>query len=87
LGQIQPVFLERNLKRMKNIRDANQFEVENGLKIWQLPPTNKIVYTEGTCDVIYYKRKTQLSIDDEFTIDLKAALEMDSSILKRRRLI
>jgi len=29
-------------------------EIENGLMMWQLPHSNKLVYKEGTCDVIYY---------------------------------
>ena len=51
----------------------------------QLPQTNKLIFEEGTEDIIHYKRKTPLSIEDEFINNIRAVLDFNLSI-KRPRL-
>jgi len=51
---------------MKKSRSAENFFIENGLVLRQLPFTKKIQFEEGTEDVIIYRhRKTSLELDDE----------------------
>ena len=69
---------------MKKIRDPADFEVENGLQMWQLPH-RKLVYKEGTEDIFHYRRKTGLNIDQEFLTNRRAVLDMDAT-LKRRKI-
>lgn len=70
---------------MKTMReDYSQFEIENGLIMRQLPHTKKLVYSEGTEDLMYYHRKTPLQLDDEFLLNHKSVLDMEQA-LKRRK--
>ena len=43
----------------------------------QLPHTNKLTFEEGTEDIIHYKRKTPLSIEDEFINNTRAVLDFN----------
>jgi hypothetical protein len=58
--------MDRDLERMKKIRHGENFQIENGLVMRQLPFSKKILYEEGTEDVlIYRRRKTNLEVDEE----------------------
>jgi hypothetical protein len=44
------------------------------------------VFLEGTEDVIYFKRKSSLSVEDEFLMDYKSQIDLER-VVKRRRLL
>ena len=58
---------------MQSLRDDGEFEIARGLQFRQQNDTSKLVFKEGTEDVIFFKRKTPLSVDEAFKMDHRAA--------------
>jgi hypothetical protein len=89
-----PVYLNRNKRVMKQARkhpemtgSAKEGELlfENGLIARQLPRIRKVQFEPNTTDVLVYKRKSQLNVEDEFLQSYKTTLRF-KQVLEAQRL-
>ena len=64
VGQLQPVYLQRGLERMRLLRSLSDSEFHNGLQMWQIPNTKKLVFREGTEDWCVFRRRNGMQGGD-----------------------